>query len=86
MPVTTVEWNAVRVELLTQLWADGLSASQIARRIGIGTRNAIIGKVRPGLAGRVTRQRAVRTELAPAPLPAVVQPEEIGRASCRERV
>jgi GcrA cell cycle regulator len=43
-----------RVELLTQLWGDGFSASQIAGRLGGGlTRNAVIAKVhRLGLAGR----------------------------------
>jgi GcrA cell cycle regulator len=38
------EWPPERVETLKQLWAEGLSASAIAKQIG-GTRNAIIGKV-----------------------------------------
>ena len=43
------------VEMLKKLWADGLSASQIAGRLGEVTRNAVIGKVhRLGLAGRAT--------------------------------
>lgn len=54
-------WSHERVELLKKLWADGLSASQIALRIGEVTRNAVIGKVhRLGLAGRATTSR-VRT-------------------------
>ena len=54
-------WNDERVELLKTLWADGLSASQIASKIGSFTRNAVIGKVhRLGLAGRATTSR-VRT-------------------------
>jgi len=41
------------VELLKKLWADGLSASQIAGELGGITRNAVIGKVhRLGLSGR----------------------------------
>src|SRR5262249_31137927 len=41
------------VELLKKLWADGLSASQIAAELGGITRNAVIGKVhRLGLSGR----------------------------------
>jgi GcrA cell cycle regulator len=46
-------WSDERVELLKKLWADGLSASQIAAEIGNVTRNAVIGKVhRLGLSGR----------------------------------
>ena len=51
-------WNDERVELLKKLWADGLSASQIAGRLGGVTRNAVIGKVhRLGLSGRATTSR-----------------------------
>ena len=63
-------WTDDRVELLTKLWADGLSASQIAGQLGGGvTRNAVIGKVhRLGLSGRVTtsRTKAARTRRRPA--------------------
>src|SRR5213592_2572912 len=46
-------WTDERVERLKKLWADGLSASQIAGEIGGITRNAVIGKVhRLGLSGR----------------------------------
>ena len=38
-------WTEERVEMLKQLWTDGLSASQIARKMGGVTRNAVIGKV-----------------------------------------
>ena len=53
-------WTEDRVESLKKLWADGLSASQIAAKLGMGvTRNAVIGKVhRLNLAGRVTAPRA----------------------------
>lgn len=51
-------WNEERVELLKKLWAEGLSASQIAGRLGEVTRNAVIGKVhRLGLSGRATTSR-----------------------------
>lgn len=51
-------WTDERVELLKKLWAEGLSASQIAGRIGSVTRNAVIGKVhRLGLSGRATTTR-----------------------------
>src|SRR5674476_385108 len=48
-----MSWTDERVALLTKLWADGLSASQIAAELGGVTRNAVIGKVhRLGLSGR----------------------------------
>jgi GcrA cell cycle regulator len=61
-------WTEPRVERLKKLWADGLSASQIAGELGGITRNAVIGKVhRLGLSGRakapsssVPRQRKPR--------------------------
>ena len=40
-----MNWTDERVELLKKLWADGLSASQIAAQLGGVTRNAVIGKV-----------------------------------------
>jgi GcrA cell cycle regulator len=52
-------WNDERVELLKKLWAEGLSASQIASRLGGVTRNAVIGKVhRLGLSGRAPSSRS----------------------------
>jgi GcrA cell cycle regulator len=48
-----MSWTDERVELLKKLWAEGLSASQIAAELGSVTRNAVIGKVhRLGLSGR----------------------------------
>ncbi len=56
-----MSWTDERVDLLKKLWADGLSASQIASKLGEVTRNAVIGKVhRLGLAGRATTSR-IRT-------------------------
>ena len=53
-----MSWNEERVELLRKLWSEGLSASQIAGRLGSVTRNAVIGKVhRLGLSGRATTSR-----------------------------
>ena len=54
-----LSWTDERVELLKKLWTEGLSASQIAGRLGSGvTRNAVIGKVhRLNLSGRVQQQR-----------------------------
>ena len=48
-----MSWTDERVAKLSKLWADGLSASQIATELGGVTRNAVIGKVhRLGLSGR----------------------------------
>lgn len=52
-------WTDERVEILKKLWSEGLSASQIAGRLGGVTRNAVIGKVhRLGLSGRATTTRS----------------------------
>jgi GcrA cell cycle regulator len=59
-------WNDERVDALKKLWSDGLSASQIAGRLGGVTRNAVIGKVhRLGLAGRATTSRMKTTHRLP---------------------
>ena len=48
-----MSWTDERVERLTRLWQEGLSASQVAAELGGITRNAVIGKVhRLGLSGR----------------------------------
>ena len=58
-PPQKLPWTDDRVEALKKMWAEGLSASQIAAKLAGGvTRNAVIGKVhRMGLSGRVTRAR-----------------------------
>ena len=82
-------WTEERVELLKKLWADGLSASQIAGRLGDVTRNAVIGKVhRLGLAGRATTSRAraarPRNRVAHLPLrPTRVQYRTHGNAALK---
>ncbi len=66
-------WTEERVELLTKLWAEGLSASQVASRLGGVTRNAVIGKVhRLRLSARAPSSRssvprARRTHVPRAP-------------------
>ena len=39
-----MSWTDERVEILTKMWAEGNSASQIAKELGGVTRNAVIGK------------------------------------------
>jgi GcrA cell cycle regulator len=63
-------WSETRVTTLSQLWRDGLSASQIARQLGGVTRNAVIGKVhRLGLCGRAPVSAPSRAPRTVAPRP-----------------
>ena len=39
-----MSWTDERMQTLSELWAQGLSASQIASKLGGVTRNAVIGK------------------------------------------
>ena len=67
-------WTDERVTLLRKLWAEGLSASQIAKQLGGVTRNAVIGKVhRLGLAGRATPSRPAKRPVRTA-RPRIVGP------------
>ncbi len=74
-----MSWTDERVEMLKKLWADGLSASQIAAELGGITRNAVIGKVhRLGLSGRTKspssaapRPRKPRTHMLRVSRPAM---------------
>ncbi len=48
-----MSWTEERVETLKRMWAEGQSASQIAKELGGVTRNAVIGQVhRLGLSNR----------------------------------
>jgi GcrA cell cycle regulator len=64
-----MNWSHERVDALRTFWANGLSASEIAARLGNVTRNAVIGKVhRLGLQGGATRSRLTRRPTrTPAP-------------------
>ena len=69
-----MSWTDERVETLKKMWAEGQSASQIAKELGAVTRNAVIGKVhRLGLSNRVGpggREEGEEAELpTPAPTP-----------------
>jgi GcrA cell cycle regulator len=74
-------WTDERVALLRKLWAEGLSASQIAKQLGQVTRNAVIGKVhRLGLAGRATPSRPAKRPVRTA------RPRVIGPSAPRMRM
>ncbi len=71
-----MSWTDERVELLKRMWAEGQSASQIAKELGGVTRNAVIGKVhRLGLSNRVGDAPAREEEAEAAPAPAAATPQ-----------
>ena len=56
-----MSWNDDRVEQLKKFWSEGLSASQIASKMGGVTRNAFIGKVHGlGRSGRAAPAKPQR--------------------------
>ncbi len=76
-----MSWTDERVETLKKMWAEGQSASQIAKELGGVTRNAVIGKVhRLGLSNRVGPGAAAEDEVevapvvVPTPAPAPAKP------------
>jgi GcrA cell cycle regulator len=76
-PVQPSAWTEAKVELLRELHHDGLTASQMAARIGGVSRNAVISKLhRIGLAGggpkRAYAPRLRRPVRKPNPRPPMV--------------
>lgn len=85
-----MNWTDERVERLTKLWAEGLSASQIAAQLGGVSRNAVIGKVHrlclPGRAKAGGSSSASRAPKRPAPTtarPQSFQPRVATRSAAR---
>lgn len=82
-----MSWTDDRVELLKKLWTEGLSASQIAGRLGGVSRNAVIGKVhRLGLAGRANTSRKPsrpRTRIGTIKRPARPRMAQLGNPALR---
>jgi GcrA cell cycle regulator len=65
-----MSWTDERVETLKSMWAEGKSASQIAKELGGVTRNAVIGKVhRLGLSNRAGGPDRPEDEIAPLETP-----------------
>lgn len=70
-----MSWTDERVETLKRMWAEGQSASAIAKELGGVTRNAVIGKVhRLGLSNRNDEP-----EPAPAPEPEPMAEKKLDR-------
>jgi GcrA cell cycle regulator len=82
-----MSWTDERVETLKKMWADGQSASQIAKELGGVTRNAVIGKVhRLGLSNRngsgAKPEEEAPAEAAPAkPAAAAAMAEAVAPAA-----
>ncbi len=75
-------WTEDRVEILSKLWAEGLSASQIAKQLGGVTRNAVIGKVhRLGLSGRAKPSRPKPAAKAKTTASAARKPKTTAKAA-----
>lgn len=65
-----MSWTDERVETLKRMWAEGQSASAIAKELGGVTRNAVIGKVhRLGLSNRNDEPAEAAAPAAEAPAP-----------------
>ncbi len=57
-----MRWTEEKTDMLVLLWKQGLSASQIALRIGDVKRSAVLGKLyRMGMLGRARDRGAVQT-------------------------
>ena len=71
-----MSWTDERVETLKKMWAEGQSASQIAKELGGVTRNAVIGKVhRLGLSNRVGPGGKEEDEVEEMPVAVAARPE-----------
>lgn len=86
-----MNWTDERVEMLKKLWAEGLSASQIATQLGGVSRNAVIGKVhrlKLSARGRASAAPARPKKPAPvaAPVSAAAAPASAPAASVSARV
>jgi GcrA cell cycle regulator len=76
-----MSWTDERIERLTTLWTQGMTASQIAEELGGVSRNAVIGKAhRLGLQSRPSPVKpneepgAEERESVPAPQPRASEP------------
>ena len=77
-----MSWTDERTKLLKKLWAEGLSASQIAGRLGGITRNGVVGKIhRLGLSGRTTTTRISPARVGRPPRTESAKPKAKRRTS-----
>lgn len=84
--MTRSEWTDERVAELVRLWTEGYSASQIARKLGGCTRNAVIGRVNrmkltarraPSIPGMVTERKTPKRATLAKINRALAQPNKL---------
>lgn len=83
-----MSWTKERIEMLTKLAAEGLTATQIARQIGDTTRNAVIGQIKrksikwmnSGDVGGGHGKRKPRSKIEPKPEATRPRPPKIAQA------
>ncbi len=79
-----MSWTDERIEHLKNLWQEGLTASQIASRLGGVTRNAVIGKIyRLGLSGR-GKSNSVKKAVKKKTMPSVTKENTVSKTSEEE--
>ncbi|MEE8394301.1 MAG: GcrA family cell cycle regulator [Rhodospirillales bacterium] len=72
-----MEWTPIRISALIALWDEGISTSEIGRRLGV-TKNAVVGKVhRLGLTKRRPTAQPAKAEEAE-----VINLEQLGAGMC----
>ena len=71
-----MDWSGERVEILTELWSQGVPANEIGRRLG-ATKNAVVGKAhRLGLPRRESPISGGRRK------PGIVRLEKLSAGMC----
>ena len=66
-----MSWTEERTATLKRLWEGGATATEIAKELGVVSRNAVIGKAhRLGLKSRPSPVKAAEKKAAPKPKPA----------------
>ncbi|RME67195.1 MAG: global cell cycle regulator GcrA-like protein, partial [Alphaproteobacteria bacterium] len=84
-----MSWTDERIAKLRKLWDDGLSASQIAQKLGNVTRNAVIGKAhRLGLKARPSpvKQETPPPKAAPKKPKSAAKPAKVTLLDLNERM
>lgn len=79
------KWTPDRLETLRTLWAAGWSGSEISRRLGGVTRNAVMGKVhRLKLQARLTRSKPPKRKKHTSRPPSHIAPDLalVGTIAC----
>lgn len=74
-----MEWTPQRISTLIALWDEGISTTEIGRRLGT-TKNAVVGKVHR--LGLVKRRASNRSDKKVVEKPTVIGMERLGAGMC----